>query len=72
MERVIWDELDRPGLLGARLRAARALWVGPDNTPGKYQHPTAATIVAGRLPGVLGESAGRPGWRSAGALPGGP
>jgi len=39
VERVIWDELNRPGLLGARVRAARTR-----NTPGNRQHSTVATV----------------------------
>ena len=35
-ERVVWDELDRPGLLGARIRAARP--TSPHTNPTAQQH----------------------------------
>lgn len=40
VERIVWDELDRPGLIGVRIRAARAL---VRNTPGRSQLTRAAT-----------------------------
>lgn len=42
VERVVWDDLTRSGLIGARLRAARIL----ANTPGNRQPPVVAATGA--------------------------